>query len=73
MKNILSATVVLGTLALSSCYVGIEERHHRHHGASLEIHAANDVNQRDSMQSSFIGITNQNDSLQAPVKQGVIK
>lgn len=73
MKNTFITTIAIGALMLSSCYVGIEERHHRHHGASLEIHTSNDSLLKDSLHVSASTIINQTDSLQAPEKKDVVK
>jgi len=67
MKNISFALAAIVVTIFSSCYVGVEGRHHRR-AARVVIIADN--NQKDSLQSPA---TSQVDSLSSPANPKAIK
>jgi len=73
MKNSSFVIAALFVMALSSCYVGIEERRHRHHGTRIEIRGDNSKSQKDSLQSDATTIGNRKDSVQAPLRTDSLK
>ena len=68
MKKISIALAAIVVTVFSSCYVGVQGRHH-----ATRVVIVADNNQKDSLQSPVTGATSQNDSLNSPANPKIVK
>jgi len=62
MKNILAVSAAIIVLTFTSCYVGVEGRHHHHRVTRVEIRADNNGAPADSLKSPAMSSVDKQDS-----------